>query len=199
MQAAGFILRYDMMVKIFMRPASSMWARKHIKYVGIVDKTWNAYKRELKRFLKDLEEQRIKIPKTFQQLDYAVSEYINRRWLQEGSHGYCAALVSALGRFYPACRSHLASSRQYLKNWERTLARRRALPVPSDVLMAMAGAAYAFGRPRLAATLLLGFACLLRTTEVSGLLVKDLVFLGKDAKLMLNLTATKKSMRTGVP
>ena len=44
MQAAGFILRYDMMVKIFMRPASSTRAMKHTKYVGIVDKTWNAYK-----------------------------------------------------------------------------------------------------------------------------------------------------------
>ena len=87
-------------------------------------------------------------------------------WNEGDSHGYAQHLLSGFCRFMPSLRYELHISRQYVKNWERTLTRRRALPLTHSLAMGLAGVALAYQREDLCALLLSGFLGLLRTMEM---------------------------------
>ncbi|CAK0806602.1 unnamed protein product, partial [Prorocentrum cordatum] len=148
----------------------------HLKYVGIGSKTLLRYRTQVARLFRYLQALEKPLPSTIEELDLELSEYINHLWLDGDSHGYAGALVSGLHRFVPRLRAILATSRQYLRNWERTLVRKRAFPLPRNFVIALAGVAYAYQRPDLSAVLLTGFLCMLRTMEAVTLQVRQIAF-----------------------
>ena len=105
-------------------------------------------------------------------------------------------LLSGLQRFIPRLRHKLPTSLRYLKNWETTLSRRRALPFSPVFGRALAGVALARSRFDLAAICLSGFACLLRTREAVCLTPWQLSFLPGPC-VMLTLRNTKTAGRHG--
>ena len=114
------------------RAARKPVQRQHLKYVGISEKTRAKYRMAVARFFVHLELFNILIPNSFDKLDYQVSEFINMLWQEGDSYGEAQHVVSALARFVPGCRKALATSRQYLTNWGRTITRHRALPSESS-------------------------------------------------------------------
>ncbi|CAK0838138.1 unnamed protein product [Prorocentrum cordatum] len=88
------------------------------------------------------------------ELDDELSEYINHMWLNGDSHGYAADTVSAMARFCPGARAAIPTTRQYLRNCDKVLVRKRAFPVFKELARAMVGAALAYDRADLAALVL---------------------------------------------
>ncbi|CAK0803465.1 unnamed protein product [Prorocentrum cordatum] len=104
-------------------------------------------------------------------LDAEAAEYINHMYQEDEPHGYAITFVSALKRLYPKCRKRLDIASLYCKSWTRTVHRRRALPLPANVVVGMAGLAFAFGEDRVGISFLIGFLGLLRTGELLSLTV----------------------------
>ena len=110
--------------RVTKRPAAvRARAKRHLKYIGIIVRTRQAYVKQLLRYFYYLDERRESLPEDFVELDASVSEYVNALWMKDDSHGYASTLISALSRFLPACRGHLRIFRQYVKNLERTFNR----------------------------------------------------------------------------
>ena len=179
------------------RAARKPVQRQHLKYVGISEKTRAKYRMAVARFFVHLELFNILIPNSFDKLDYQVSEFINMLWQEGDSYGEAQHVVSALARFVPGCRKALATSRQYLTNWGRTITRHRALPLPQKVVVAMAGAALAFERADLYALLLVGFLGFLRTNELLTLTPQDITFLAGNSRAILSIRESKSGQRSG--
>ncbi|CAK0819451.1 unnamed protein product, partial [Prorocentrum cordatum] len=99
------------------------------------------------------------------------AEYVNHVCQEGEPRGYAATFVSGLKRLYPKCRKRLDIATQYCKNWTNTLRRKRAMPLPANVVVGMAGMAYAFGEDWIGISFLVGFFGLLRTGELLGLTV----------------------------
>ena len=170
----------------------------HLKYVGIGSKTLIRYRTQVARFFHYLEVLQKPFPDTTKELDLELSEYINHLWLDGGSHCCARALVSGLHRFVPRLRGRLATSRQCLRNWERTLVRKRAFPLPRNCVIAFAGVAYAYKRLDLSAILLTGFLCMLRTMEAVTLQVHQIIFFPGVDKAIISLPDSKGSHRKNV-
>jgi len=169
--------------------------RLHLRHVGITAKTRNRYQNALRCFLAYLKAMSVALPHTLSLLDHYVSEYINECWQEGEPLGYAGDLICGLQRFYPACRRQLPTAKQYFNNWGRCHVATRAKPLPKRVLMAMASAAVGANRYDLAALLLLGFSCFLRTAEILGIHAQH-IHLSDDNKLIiLALPMTKTSRR----
>ena len=92
--------------------------KPHLKFLGINAKTRSCYGRALRNFFFYLRAVRGFLPASFEDLDVELSEFINHLY-QEGDHVSLAGwTVSALKRFYPQCRRHLAASQLFLRNWQ---------------------------------------------------------------------------------
>ena len=169
----------------------------HLKYVGLSPATLTRYRKCILMLYLYLDVCMLELPGSMQLLDFYLSEFINQLWLEGEPHGYAGATIAAVARFIPRSRFHVSISRQYVKNWERTLTRQRALPLSKKIVIGMAGAAYAYKLDDVACLLLVGFVGLLRTMEFLTLKVGDIMFLGKDEKAFLMLSSTKGTTRTG--
>ena len=171
---------------------------RHLKLVGISEKTQKRYVTQLKRWFFFMQSQGWGLPTTAEQVDFAAGEFINELYQESDSYGYACDLVSAIGRFIPRCRRSLTISRSFLKNWDKTIARKRALPLPLPLVFAMSGASIVLQRTDMAALLLVGFLGLLRTSEVVTLKPSQILFLGPD-HAVISLANTKTSVRKGSP
>ena len=173
----------------------------HLKYVGITPKTLERYRRALQGFFRHLRRYGIPLPRTMGEFDEAVAEYINEMWLEDEPHGYANDLISGISRLLPRARRHIPTSRMYIRNWGTTLARKRACPLPRELVLAMAGAAFLRRRPDVAAVLLVGFAGLLRTAEMVSLKREQLLLLMRRGQkaVAISLVDTKTAKRKAAP
>ena len=145
------------------------------------------------RFYHYLEAGSFEYPDNADELDFLASEFINHLWSSGDSLGYANDFISGLSRFLPRSRHMIPTARQYVKNWGRTITRKKALPITSRIVRALAGVAIMEKRPRLAATFLVGFSGLLRTDEMTKL-VKNQVQFNLDAGMsVITLGHTKRS------
>ena len=186
---------------MFKRPSSGgiQVKKAHLKYLGIAPRTLQRYRALMSLFYGYLDFKSIKLPSRIDGLDDVVAEYVNHLWHEGEPHGTAATTLSALSRFLPKARKGLGLARQYVKNWERALSRRMALPLTMEAVTAMAIAAYCYHREDLVAVLLVGFVGLFRTMEVLSIRCKDVTFMDKDRKALLSLPTTKSATRTGTP
>lgn len=171
--------------------------KQHIKYEGLQPMTTKRYRRQMRFFFIYLSDRNIDLPSDMTDLDETVGEYINHLYQDDYPVNYGNDLVSGLKRFYPKCRRHLETSSTYMRSWNKSLNRRRALPLPADLLMAMASLALVKNNKRLALALLLGYCGLLRTGEILGLTQTTIAIHGKNELMSLSLPESKSGHRRG--
>eukprot|EP00959_Pyramimonas_sp_CCMP1952_P244717 5115140-Pyramimonas_sp.AAC.1 len=175
-----------------------MVARKaHIKHEGIQPVTARRYRHSLARFFEFISSHRRPWPRSLDELDEEVGEYINHLYLDDLPQYWASDLVSAFKRHYPKCRRHLGTAEVYLKNWARVTARRRAIPATRDLVLSMAAAALIEGKVRLAFCILLSFVGLLRVGEVVGATSRQFRLYGGGSLLTLALPDSKGAKRSG--
>ena len=124
------------------------------------------YDKAMVLFFRWLRRCKYAFPSHMSDLDHLAGEFVNSLWQDYQPHSHAANFVSALGRYLPSCKRHIAVTKQYLKNWTGTLSRRRALPLSEVVVRGMIGLAVSQNELRLAVCYALGFTALLRTDEI---------------------------------
>ena len=169
---------------------------KHLKYAGITQKTLDSYRKQVRLFFEYLHVHRICMPSSLDELDAEASEYVNHMYQEGEPHGYATTFVSGLKRLYPKCRKRLDIATQFCKHWTKTLRRKRAMPLPANVVVGMAGLAYAFGEPRVGISLLVGFLGLLRTGELLSLTVGH-IKIASPRLCIVSLPGSKGSHQKG--
>ena len=169
--------------------------KRHLKYVGISDKTAARYRKQLLKFFEYVDLHGHKMPNSMEKLDFLAGEYVNHLYQEMEPYGYAGDFISALRRYYPACRRHVETAGLFFKNWKRGLSLRQALPIPADILCGMAGAAIAEGSPRTAVTLLIGFRGLLRTSELVNLKKNQISIVSCGSLLVISLPDSKGAKR----
>jgi hypothetical protein len=171
--------------------------RKHIKYEGIKEATIKRYKRQIRFYFTFLESNGLSTPSSLDGLDESVGEYINHLYQDDYLVNYGNDLVSGLKRFYLKCRRRLETSSGYMRSWSKSLHRRRALPLPSDLVIAMAAIAIMRGWHSMAVALLVGFTGLLGTGEILALKTNHMSIHDSGSLLVLTLPDTKSGFRRG--
>ena len=171
--------------------------KQHIKYEGLRPMTITRYRRQINCFFEYLSDNDLDLPVDFDDLDETVGEFINHLYQDDYPINYGNDLLSGLKRFFPKCRRHLETSSTYMRSWNKTVGRRRALPLPSELLIAMAMLALLRNKRRTALALLVGFSALLRTGEVLSLCKSTMAVHGKGTLLSISLPDSKSGHRRG--
>lgn len=147
--------------------------RRSLRYVGLRPPTVKAYKSALLKFFRWLSLSRYRVPRSYAELDARLAAALDEMWQEGEALTYGGHLMSAVKRFLPTTRFRLLLAKQFYSNWRSTHRVRRAVPVPVNVLEAMAMAARAANQRGLSLILLLGFFGLLRTTEMVSVKASD--------------------------
>lgn len=164
-----------------------------LRFVGLKPRTLQSYKQALRRFFDWLEAEEMAIPTKPSTLDEMLAMFLEHLWLDDINVTYAGHTLSAFRRFYPQLRFRLPVSRQFFSNWKSIHVPKQAVPLPGDVVMALAGVALAADQQQLAALLLVGFAAFLRTGEIVGLQVAHIEVCEETGQIVLALPATKTS------
>lgn len=106
------------------------------------------------------------VPHSCGELGARLAAALDEMWQEGNALTYGGHLVSAVKRFLSSSRFCLLLAKQFYSNWRSAHRVRQAVPMPVNVLEAMAMAARAAGQPGLSIVLLLGFFGLLGTTEL---------------------------------
>jgi integrase len=179
------------------RPMKVAQKKAHIKHEGIQETTAHRYRQSLARFFEFVRLHERLLPRTFEELDDEVGEFINYLYQDDLPQGWGIDLLSALKRFYPKCRRHLGTGHLYMKNWTRVTTRRRAIPATRDLVIGMTVAALFEGKVRLAFGILISFIGLLRVGEIVGATRRQFGLFGGGSLLTLALPESKGAKRKG--
>ena len=144
-------------------------APQTLRYAGLAKKTVAAYRRALSAFFSYLEDEEIEMPSKFHHLDRLIAQYLESLYLDDTPISYAGHLLSAFRRFVPQSRSKIPIAKQWFSNWTSEHVPRQAIPMPANVVLALAGATLEVREHALAALLLLGYKALLRTSEMTSL------------------------------
>ncbi|CAK8997379.1 Uncharacterized protein SCF082_LOCUS5191 [Durusdinium trenchii] len=144
-------------------------APQTLRYAGLAKKTVAAYRRALSAFFSYLEDEEIEMPSKFHHLDRLIAQYLESLYLDDTPISYAGHLLSAFRRFVPQSRFKIPIAKQWFSNWTSEHVPRQAIPMPANVVLALAGAALEVREHALAALLLLGYKALLRTSEMTSL------------------------------
>ena len=174
------------------RPTVGPMRKRPLREVGILDKTRKRYLVMLQRFLSHLRDLHVRLPQTCSELDARAAAYMEELWQDDRPEGWAADLLSGIKRFVPVARKGLHTTTFLFNNWRRTVRRVRAMPLTPDIVKAMAGVAYLWRRPDLAAVLLCSFAGLLRFDELTHLQRQHFIF-SPDRKQVVILLPESKS------
>ena len=172
--------------------------KAHVKFAGLATATRKRYRTSVLKFFRFLSLRNTSYPNSLLDLDFLVAEYVNHEYQDDGSFSRAQTLASALRRLYPPCRRSLHLAGQYLANWGKELVRKRALPLPQDVCLGMAGAALAQGDPGFATILLVGFVGLLRPMGMV-LKARQIRVLRQGSTAILLFENSKGATRRGSP
>ncbi len=167
--------------------------RKHLRFKGIRPRTANLYKREVARFFRYLQAEKIPTPDDPEELDEHVAEFINMLYQEGDSLSHAGWLLSGLKRFMPQLKRSLAVSQQWYNNWARDHQPTRAVPMPWSVARTMAFVAWEAGHFDASLCILLGFSFYLRSMEMLLLTMDDLVVDLRRAAVFVRLQQSKTS------
>ena len=172
--------------------------RSHIKYVGLQVSTILKYRKAVARFFAWLKASEYCIPNTLAALDNRAAEYVNELYQDDLPLGWATDFISGIKRLYPDSKRQLDTASSYLRNWQKATVRTRAVPVTLECVQPMAAVAYVRDRPQFAQALLLGFAGLLRVSELLHAKMGHIIFLKHDY-VILTLADSKGANRSGQP
>ena len=131
----------------------------------------------------------------WEELDAQLCSFLQFLWEDGEPKGYAADVLSGV-QFFLQTRRPFPGSWRLLTTWQKTEIACQAPPLPRQILFAIAGVAMHIKMPRMAAILLLGYHCLLRTGELLDVEKED-ILLDASGTGVLCLKATKTSQRTG--
>ena len=132
-----------------------------------------------------------------EELDVLLGAYIETLWQEGEPKGWATFTLAGIQHFAPRFRRHLPGAWRLRSAWDRLELPQRAPPLTLDVVQALAGLACEIERPRVAAALMLGFHCLLRTGELLAAKAGDFEFSADNANGIINLHSTKGGVRRG--
>ena len=139
--------------------------KEHLKEVGITHTTLKRYKKAVNSFFVWRTNNNLEVALSYSCLDFQVGEYFNDLYRRFMPLHYAGDCLSGMKRLFPHTRKHLDTAGLYYKNWVKVTKRRKALPLSSELVRAMAAHAVGKGEVRFAVCLLLAFVGLLRTGE----------------------------------
>lgn len=126
-------------------------------------------------------------------LDDLVADWIQEEF-EDGTPLYLIAdALSGLHHFEPYTKKKLCKSWHLYSIWRKYEVPCRAPPLPQDIVLAMAGWCLKEGELVMAALLLVGFHCLLRTGEI--LSIRPIDFLLDCDSGLLSLPSSKSGLR----
>jgi len=164
-----------------------------LRFIGLQPKSLRAYQRALRHFFQWLEDEEEPIPQTYRLLDSKLAQYLEHLWMDDCHITYAGHTLSAFRRFYPQVRYKIPLARQYFVNWKSIHVSRQAVPMPADVVLAIAGVAVSCHRESFAAAILLAYAAFLRTGEIIQLAPHRIAVDPQLRFVILSLPATKTS------
>ena len=168
-----------------------------LSQLTVQPKTKARYEQARQGFYKFLRIENLQLPYRRQDLDPLLSEYIE--WLWSSGEGRAKAndTVAGLQDKDPKLRGHLPGCWRLLKTWSVNEMPARAPPMPESVLQAMVGHAIQNHNLAFAASLLVGFYCMLRTGEVLNLLNSHIAMTRPSQVAIISLGLTKSGKRQG--
>lgn len=113
----------------------------HIRFAGLQQRTFRAYRQALEGFLEYLSREEISM-NSVSQLDKALAEYINGMFQEGDSIAVAGHLLSGVKRFLPNLRLKIPTAGQYFRNWQRIYQPVRATPISLELIQAMAAVAW---------------------------------------------------------
>ena len=169
----------------------------HLRMVGILKSTQKRYAYALLCFFKWRRIQKRRHPKTYDEVDNLLGEYVNYLF-QAGKPQYLGYdVVSAMRRYCPQSKASLNTAKTFLANWTSIIERRKALPLSPSMVRAMAGFALLRGQTCMGLLLLLSFLWLLRVSEALCLEARDFTFLStRDMLIFLRDTKTSRQQNS---
>ena len=164
-----------------------------LRFAGLKPRTLQSYKQALLSYFNWLEDEAMPMPQSTRQLDESLAQYLDHLFLDDRPITYAGHTLSALKRFHPRLRWKIPLAKQFFSNWRQIYVTRQAVPMPVEVLMALAGVAAASKDWSFCALLLLGYSAFLRTTEMVTLSLKKIIWSSTTGQIILALPATKTS------
>eukprot|EP00971_Amphidinium_carterae_P339711 6477669-Amphidinium_carterae.2 len=82
----------------------------HLRYVGVKPSTIDRYKKAVGNFFSYLRGAAFAYPRSYEALDYWLSEYINHLWQDDGSSNAAAYTIAGLQRLLPQAKRKLPTS-----------------------------------------------------------------------------------------
>lgn len=164
-----------------------------LRFAGLKPRTLRSYNKALLDYFIWLEQEAMPVPKTTRKLDDSLAEYLEHLFLDDRPIAYAGHTLSALKRFHPRIRWKIPLAKQYFSNWKQIYVTRQAVPMPVEVLMAVAGVAASCKEWGFCTLLLLGYAAFLRTSEMVDLSFRRLYWNSQTGQIIMALPATKTS------
>ncbi len=132
-------------------------------------------------------------PRSLEELDDAVAEFLEFMWSEGGRSSSARFLVAGIQHCLPNARRHLRLSWTLVRTWARMEPPARAVPFSCDLVLALGVMAMERGWSDVAVLLLVGFEAMLRTGEAFQLEARDVLFTAQGA--VLRLAHTKMGVR----
>ena len=164
-----------------------------LRFVGLKKRTLRSYNQALLSYFHWLEDEAMPIPQSTRALDESLALYLEHLFLDDRPIAYAGHTLSALKRYHPRLRWKIPLAKQYFSNWKQVYITRQAVPMPVEVLMAVAGAAASCKEWGFCAILLVGYSAFLRTSELVNLSLKKMTWNRTSGQIILALPATKTS------
>jgi integrase len=134
-------------------------------------------------------------PRTFDELDAAVAEFLEELWADGGASTTARYIVAGVQHFVPGARRGLELSWSLTRTWGRLEPPTRAVPLSCTLVLALAARACERGWMDVGTMLLVGFEAMLRTGELFNLAASDVMFMERGA--VIRLVSTKMGVRQG--
>ena len=132
---------------------------------------------------------------SWDELDLQVMAYMETLWEEGDSKTFAANTLNGIQHLL-CTRRVLPGGWKLLRTWDKKELPNRAPPLPSSVLLGMAGFAAREGRIDIAALLLVGFHAMLRTCEFLALSAKN-VAINQAGGGVISLPWSKSAQRSG--
>jgi hypothetical protein len=132
-------------------------------------------------------------PRSMEDLDGAVGEYLEFLWSEGDNCSRARYLVAGIQYFVPSTRRHLELAWTLVRTWARMEPPHRAIPFSCDLVLALSALAVEKGMQDVAVLLLIAFEAMLRTGEAFMVAARDVLFTARGA--ILRLPRTKMGVR----
>ena len=160
--------------------------------------TKKKYDLAVARFFAHLETFGWRIPEAVADFDTVMTEYIDHLWEEGAAVGLAGDTLSGLQHHEAGLRHRLSGSWQRIGLWQRLELPTRSTPAWYDLVLAMASWALDDNNCWMAAALLVGWECLLRTGEIGSITLGSMTVLRGGSSVMIDLGWTKGAKRKKV-